>query len=63
MGVDLGPVRLPCTCTMSYYYATHRMGLPFVHEEYWYKLLDRIGLEIQCDHWQCSGSTARGPLR
>lgn len=25
MGVDLGLVRLPCTCTMSYYYATHRM--------------------------------------
>lgn len=29
MGVDLGLVRLPCTCTMSYYYATHRMVFSF----------------------------------
>jgi hypothetical protein len=29
MGVDLGLVRLPCTCTMSYYYATHRMVSSF----------------------------------
>ena len=27
MGVDLGLVRTPCTCTMSYYYATHRIVL------------------------------------
>jgi hypothetical protein len=27
MGVDLGLVRPPCTCTMSYYYATHRIVL------------------------------------
>ena len=31
MGVDLGLVRLPCTCTMSYYYATHRMEFFIFH--------------------------------